>query len=177
MPVGLSGSETGLNYQLQLNGSNIGSAIPGNAGNAISFGNQTSAGTYTVVASDGTPMSGSVTININSPPATPTPGNNGPVCAGSTLNLTTPAVAGATYSWTGPNGFTSNVQNPSIVNVSTAAAGTYTVTVTDGNGCSSSATTSVTITALPTASISYSGSPFCTSDATAHAVTLNGTNA
>ena len=35
-------------------------------------------------------------------------------------------------------------------------------------------TTSVTITALPTATISYAGTPFCTSLATAQSVTLTG---
>ncbi|TAE39655.1 MAG: T9SS C-terminal target domain-containing protein [Sphingobacteriales bacterium] len=46
--VGLSGSQTGVNYQLILNGNtNVGAVIAG-TGAAISFGNQTAAGTYTV---------------------------------------------------------------------------------------------------------------------------------
>ena len=48
--VGLDSSQTGVHYQLQLNGANMGGQIPGTTGNAITFGNQTSAGTYTVVA-------------------------------------------------------------------------------------------------------------------------------
>jgi len=55
--------------------------------------------------------------------------SNSPVCVGSPLNLTTAAVAGATYSWTGPNGFTSTDQNPTIAAVTAANAGTYSVTV------------------------------------------------
>ncbi len=51
---------------------------------------------------------------VCTPPPTPTAGNNGPIWAGMTLNLTAPTVPGATYSWTGPNGFTSTNQNPSI---------------------------------------------------------------
>ena len=49
-PVGLTNSQTGVNYQLKRDGSNVGSPMPGTDGNAISFGNQTVAGVYTVLA-------------------------------------------------------------------------------------------------------------------------------
>ena len=60
--------------------------------------------------------------------------SNTPLCSGETLNLTADfgAVSGASYSWSGPNSFTSTQQNPDISNVTTAASGTYTVTATDG---------------------------------------------
>lgn len=87
-----------------------------------------------------------------------TSGNNSPLCATGTLNLT--AGGGSTYAWAGPNGFTSNTQNPTITNVTTAASGTYTVTVTGTNGCTASTTTIVTVNAdaNPTAS---SNTPVC----------------
>ncbi len=83
--------------------------------------------------------------NAASTTATPTPTalNNGPICEGGTLQLTASTVAGATYAWTGPNGFTSNLQNPTVQNAAAAASGTYAVTV---NGCTS-ATTSATVIA------------------------------
>ena len=56
-------------------------------------------------------------------------GSNAPVCAGSMLNLTATTVAGASYSWTGPNGFSSSLQNPSI-SYTAAYAGTYTLQAT-----------------------------------------------
>lgn len=56
-------------------------------------------------------------------------GNNGPVCAGETLSLTVTSVPGATYQWTGPNGFSSSVQQPSLV-MGAGAVGTYTVVAT-----------------------------------------------
>src|SRR5204863_139144 len=95
-------------------------------------------GTYnvTVTVSGCTSAAGSTTATVNSIPTTPTASNNGPICAGSTLTLSTPTVAGATYSWTGPNGFTSALQNPSITNATTAATGTYSVTVT-ASACTS----------------------------------------
>jgi hypothetical protein len=59
-----------------------------------------------------------------------------------------------TYAWTGPNGFTSNVQSPSITNVTTAAAGVYSLIVTNAFGCSSvAATTTVVIITPPVPTI------------------------
>jgi hypothetical protein len=51
--VGLDGSQSGVNYQLQVDGNPTGSPVAG-TGNAISFGNQTTAGNYTVVGVDAT---------------------------------------------------------------------------------------------------------------------------
>lgn len=82
--------------------------------------------------------------------------NNGPVCAGQTINLTaTPSnfSGNVTYSWIGPNGFSSTEQNPGIVNATSAHSGTYTVTTTS-NGSSASANTTVLVNPIPTASAS-----------------------
>jgi len=70
--------------------------------------------------------------------------NNGPVCAATNLTLNANLISGATYSWTGPNGFTSTLRTPSF-SYSDAAKGTYTVVVTAG-GCSDVASTVVTST-------------------------------
>ena len=80
-----------------------------------------------------------------SPPAAPTAGNNGPLFMGMTLNLTATTVPGATYSWSGPNGFNATNQNPSLVNVSTNAAGVFSVTAATGGCTSAPATTTVVI--------------------------------
>src|SRR5678815_1584819 len=104
------------------------------------------AGTYTVTVTNAGGCTDQATTNvtINAAP-TATAGNNGPRCVGQTLNLT--SSGGTSYSWTGPDGFTSNQQNPSITNVTTNAAGTYTVMVTNAGGCTDQATTNVTINA------------------------------
>jgi hypothetical protein len=47
--VGLSSSQIGINYQLRNNGVDVGSVVAGTS-SAISFGNQTTVGTYTVAA-------------------------------------------------------------------------------------------------------------------------------
>ena len=48
------------------------------------------------------------------------------------------ASGNGSFAWTGPNGFTSNEQNPTV-----SAAGTYDLTVTGVNGCTSMASTEV----------------------------------
>lgn len=68
-------------------------------------------------------------------------GNNGPVCAGSTLSLSATTISGATYAWSGPNGFTSTLQNPTF-SYAAANAGTYTLQVT-ASACTATAYTSV----------------------------------
>lgn len=67
---------------------------------------------------------------------------------GGTVNLTAESAPGATYSWTGPNNFTSNLQNPSIQNANANASGTYTVTAIV-NGCAG--TSSIAIAVAPKA--------------------------
>lgn len=58
---------------------------------------------------------------------------NSPICVGQTLNfsLTTTYTSALSYSWTGPGGFTSTLQNPIIANASTTNNGVYTVLVTN----------------------------------------------
>src|SRR5204863_6487974 len=105
--------------------------------------------------------SNSIPMVVNPIPATPTAGSNSPVCEGSTINLTTPSVAGAIYAWTGPNSFTSTLQNPTIANATTAMAGTYSVTVTV-NGCTSVAgSTNVVVNTIPPTPTAGSNSPLC----------------
>ncbi|WP_343305615.1 LamG-like jellyroll fold domain-containing protein [Chitinophaga niabensis] len=68
-------------------------------------------------------------------------GNNGPACVGSPVSLSATTLGGATYSWSGPNGFTSSQQNPSFT-YSIAGSGVYTLTVT-ASGCTAMAYTNV----------------------------------
>lgn len=121
------------------------------------------AGTYSVtVTKNGcTSAAGTVTVTVNQTPATPSPTSNSPVCSGSTLNLNTTAVSGATYSWTGPSSYTSASQNPTRPNSTTAMSGTYSVTVTK-SGCTSAAgTVTVTVNQTPNAPTAGSNSPVC----------------
>ncbi|SDG13766.1 DUF7948 domain-containing protein [Epilithonimonas hungarica] len=67
--------------------------------------------------------------------------SNSPVCIGKDIELG--ATGGASYDWTGPNGFKSNLQNPKIPIATLADAGIYTCKVTGTGGCDTS--TSITI--------------------------------
>ncbi len=72
--------------------------------------------------------------------------NNGPVCEGSPLNLSSTTINNVGYLWSGPNGFASLTQNPTAM----AIPGLYTVTATSLNGCSASANTLVSTVERPT---------------------------
>ncbi|MBI3511610.1 MAG: PKD domain-containing protein [Bacteroidetes bacterium] len=120
-------------------------------------------GTYSVTATVGgcTGPAGTVSVIVSPPPATPTASSNSPICAGSTLNLTASSIAGATYSWTGPNSFSSSSQNPNIVNATVAASGTYSVTATVAGCTGSAGTVVVTVNPIPVAPTASSNSPLC----------------
>jgi hypothetical protein len=110
-------------------------------------------GDYSVVVTvcNGSTATASTTVTVN-PNDAPVAGSNSPVCAGNSVFLTSsPANS---YSWTGPNNFTSNLQNPAVTGALAANGGDYTVTVTHTNGCSSSASTNVSVNNNPTASAS-----------------------
>ncbi|MEZ5008988.1 MAG: gliding motility-associated C-terminal domain-containing protein [Chitinophagales bacterium] len=105
-----------------------------------------------------------VEVVVNPLPATPIAGSNSPICEGATLQLTASDAFGATYTWTGPNGFTSSLQNPTIDNVTEADhQGVYSVTVTsNSSGCvSGTATVNVDIVPIPDAPSIASNSPLC----------------
>ncbi len=98
-----------------------------------------------------------------SPAAITSSGTSSPVCVGGTITLAVSATGQGTisYAWTGPNGFTSTLQNPTIPGAANAMAGTYTVTIS--NGCGSSASANVTVSVInPSVSISYPPGAYCT---------------
>lgn len=75
-----------------------------------------------------------------------------PICSGNAINLTSTTTGGVSpysYSWSGPNSFTSTVANPIINNSTATNSGTYTVVVTGSNGCATTASTSVMINTTP----------------------------
>jgi hypothetical protein len=101
-----------------------------------------SSGNYTVTISqtDGCCYADAINVQFGTTPNASATGNQ-LGCSGNPViimgNSSTPPV---TYSWSGPSGFTSNVQNPSV-NV----AGSYTLTVTNNQGCTATATAQVTV--------------------------------
>lgn len=106
--------------------------------------------------------SNQITLVVN-PLPTFTLGNNGPVCQGSSLTLTC-SLGGASYTWSGPNGFSSNSQNPVIASFGPLNQGTYTCTVTEA-GCSSSATTVASYKIVPQTAAASNVSSVCPGNA------------
>ena len=106
-----------------------------------------------------------VTTNVFAYPAVAATSSS-PLCVGGLLNLSASATfvgtggTLATYSWTGPAGFTSSISNPGISGIAIVSAGTYTVSITTFPGCTTIATTTVTIDPAPTVTASNSG-PVC----------------
>jgi gliding motility-associated-like protein len=79
--------------------------------------------------------------------------NTGPYCPNEAIQLNAPN--GYTYSWSGPNSFTSNLQNPTIVLANSLTSGTYSVLVTDpATNCQNTFTTSVALNNLPIIDVS-----------------------
>jgi len=71
-----------------------------------------------------------------------------PDCTPSDLSLTAFDVAGdaaiVSYDWTGPGGWTSSIQNPTIPDATSAYNGAYTLVVTDASGCTAAGNVEVT---------------------------------
>jgi hypothetical protein len=109
-------------------------------------------------------------------PAIASTSGGGSICSGQTVNLGVVATGSGTltYSWSGPNGFSSTQQNPSIAGISAAGTGTYTVTV--ANGCSTTQqSVALTVVDAPSATITYGTGGICTSGGTV-SVTRTGTS-
>jgi gliding motility-associated-like protein len=116
-------------------------------------------GTYSVVVSNSVGCSDTAATQITINTVTPAVANsNSPLCAGQTLNLTSNTAS--SYSWSGPNGFNSTLQNPSISNLSNNNSGTYTLIVANGNGCTDTTTLSISVLANNPVSINSNG-PLC----------------
>lgn len=120
--------------------------------------NATSAGIYQLITSlNGCSSTIASTTVIVNPTPTVNASNTGAYCVGDPISLqANSSTAGANFVWSGPNGFSSTVQNP----LNASEAGAYQV-IAIANGCSSlPASTTVIVNPIPTANASNSG-PFC----------------
>lgn len=90
------------------------------------------------------------TVTINPLPAKPVAENNSPLCAGDTIYfIATTSPGGVKYTWTGPNQFTSSIQNPTLANSTVNMSGDYILTV-QLMGCFRNDTTTVLVKPQPT---------------------------
>jgi DNA/RNA endonuclease G (NUC1) len=138
-----------------------------------------SAGVYTLTATNAcgstTATTGTLTINVLPSSVSATPSATS-LCSGNTLTLTGAATDATSYSWSGPNSFSSTSLNPAAFTVGTASAGVYTLSATNSCGTTTATTTSVAVIAIPTvAAISGSSSVNVGSNITLTNATAGGT--
>lgn len=125
-------------------------------------------GTYTLTVTGPNTCTASSAVTVNGDFATPNASATGGIitCASTSTtimgNSTTP---GATFEWTGPGNFMSNLQNPNASNT-----GTYTLTVSGPNGCTATATADV----MPDANVPNATADGGTMTCLVNSITLNG---
>ena len=119
-------------------------------------------GNYSVIIS--TPGCLPVVRNVIAtilPPLSVTASANSPVCQGNNLFFNSNQNTGVLFSWTGPNGFTSNSPTPSLTNVQPNQSGTYALSVSM-NGCGVASTSvAVQVGADLSSMVATSNSPVC----------------
>jgi hypothetical protein len=156
----------GLTYQWYQDGAPLadGGRISGATSATLTITNTVTAdaGVYEVeitpacgspIASDGT--------SILTMTQTPSANAGAPIsiCVGSDINLVGTTDVGTTFSWTGPNGFSSAIASPSITSAAANASGVYTFTTTNGTCSSASSTVNVAVNANPASVVATSSVP------------------
>jgi hypothetical protein len=181
VPVGLSGSSSGITYQLFVGATSTGAGVGGVSGTPLSFGMQTTPGNYTVVASNNTTgctasMSGYVTVVLNSLPTAYNVTGGGNYCTGGAgvhigLGNSSAGVSYTLYDSGSAAGTLSGTGGPIDFGYQTAA-GNYTVTgVNTTTGCSAA------MTGMASVMINPSVTPLVTvSDGGAGDILCSGTN-
>lgn len=172
--VGLSNSQSGVNYQLFTDSSPVGSLVAGTGG-AISFGLQTTPGIYTVVATNASTtciknMTGSVTVGINVLPTAFTVTGGGSYCVGGSgvsigLSGSSTGVKYQLINGSTPVGLPINGTGTALSFGMHTATGTYKVVATNSTTlCSNdmTGTVAVAINPMPAAyTVTGSGSSYC----------------
>ena len=136
--VGLSNSETGIEYQLKIDGSNIGNPVEG-TGSPLTWPDRTE-GIYKVVATNpltecSVLMNDSIVVTENYLPKLSFEYEH-VNCFGESDGFIVLTVSEGsppyTYSWIGPDDFSSSYED-----ISNLSPGTYNIIVTDSKSCSS----------------------------------------
>jgi hypothetical protein len=155
LPVGLSGSESGIEYQLYLESNAQGSPVAGTGG-ALNFGNQLSAGNYTVIATRITggcnaPMNGNAIISVNFPAQPSVINGLTSSCIGNSQIYSVTNIPGMNYAWTFPAGWTQTAGGTSNAVTVTAGPNAGDISVTPSNACGNGTARilSVTSTTIP----------------------------
>jgi hypothetical protein len=170
--VNLTGSDALLSYQLYLNGVATGGAVTG-TGMPITFGAQTGAGAYTVVASNlasscSATMLASPVVSINALPGINNVTGGGSYCSGGTgvavgLNSTTAGISYVLYHGGTSSGTVTGTGGATSFGLQTAG-GSYTAVATNlSTGCGSAMSDSavVMVNPLPAIDSLTGGGGYC----------------
>lgn len=104
--------------------------------------------TYTVNGFCNTTDDSTVTITLQPGVETPVITADAIYCTGEDIAFSIQAIPGAVYQWSGPDSFSSALQNPTISNATAANVGTYTVTATVDQ-CQSQADVTIGVNPAP----------------------------
>lgn len=133
-----------------------------------SLSNPISGNYYVIVEIDNCVSNPSIPVSVvvNTAPIAVTYNDTIKICEGEVFTLGTNNLGtGYTYSWTGPDGFTSSSSNPPSKVATLQNAGTYILLVTSPNGCvSNPVTTIVVVTPRPPKPILTSNGTVCAGD-------------
>lgn len=99
------------------------------------------------------------TVNVLAAPAAVASSNASTFCTGQTLNLSSSGVG--TFSWTGPNSYSSNLPNPSISGLDSSRTGIYTLTATNSCGTSTSSVNITVSSSINSAIVAQGPTSFC----------------
>ncbi|MDQ3016536.1 MAG: SprB repeat-containing protein, partial [Bacteroidota bacterium] len=149
--------DTGIQIEYQWTGPN---GFTSNIQNPL---NAVDGGTYILtVVVDGCPSLPATTIVTLTSTPDAVALNGGPYCNGEQIQLlgSTSATGNVSYAWSGPNGYTSDIQNPADATV----AGIYSLVVSSGTCSSTMSQTQVVFSTAPDAMATNTG-PYCTGEA------------
>ena len=170
--INIGNSEIGVNYQLQVDGANIGTAIPG-TGSSISFSDITTVGTYTVLGTNtvtnaSTAMTGAVIVETLDYDLSIIPPTISCFDAHATLSATltnNDVITGFSGVFAPTYWAYSTTNSDGIVNTTNAPSS---ISITSGNNLSeSSGTTDYSIVIPETGTLSFNWS-YTTSDGSAY---------
>lgn len=128
--------------------------------------NALTAGNYTVRVKDSNGCIADQSVSITEPGAAlaVTATTNNPVCSNGVLVVMANPTGGTapyTYSWTGPNAFSSTQQSPVIFSPTASNNGNYSVTVKDANNCTVSNSVNVIVSVAPIVTATASINTIC----------------
>ncbi|HAR20420.1 MAG TPA: hypothetical protein DCR46_07140, partial [Cytophagales bacterium] len=155
-----------LTYNWAFTGTGV-TFTTGTTGSSVTldFSPTASAGSLQVTAISSTCSSAvkSMPIVIKPLPTTAKSLDTLKVCEKNTISLISP-IFGINYAWSGPNGFSSILQNPVIPNATSVNSGLYVVTLS-ANGCEGERdSTFVVVKPLPDATFTYPKNNYCQSE-------------